>query len=86
MPKRKSRTVEVAWICDGKVEDCRKSGCYYGEPRNGIRGPCMHTQNPRHAKYGARDPKKYPDRFDKFEYGDDIRYYEKYEEERNEPQ
>ena len=68
--------VEVAYICNGKDPDCGKRGCYY-RIENGKRGPCMHTQDPKYAKYRPRDPKKHPDRFEKFKAGNVVRYYEK---------
>lgn len=73
------RKVEVAWICNGKNRDCKKYGCFYKPPHNGIRGSCMHTTNPKYAKNRPRDPKRYPEYFDKFKYENNVRYYEREE-------
>ncbi len=65
--------VEVAYICNGKDRSCKKDSCYYKN-----HGSCMHTTNPKYAKYGTvSNPRAYPDRFDKFQYEVTVRYYEK---------
>ena len=76
MGKQKPK-YEVAWVCNGYNPKCRgKIGCYY-RVSNGVRGACMHTLDPLYAKYGALDPKKHRERFEKFSYKDQIRYYER---------
>lgn len=70
------KTYEVAYICNGKDPNCKKTGCYY-KIQNGRRGPCMHTQNTKYAKNKIADPRADKDRFDRFRYGDQVRYYEK---------
>lgn len=71
------KVYEVAYVCNGKDPDCcGKQGCYYVN-QNGRRGPCIHTTDPNYAKNKPVDPKKYPDRFDKFSYEDHVRYYER---------
>jgi len=72
--KKKDMAVEVAYICNGKIPGCsQEAGCYYGKQK----GPCMHTQDPKYARYKPHDPKKHPERFDKFRAGNVVRYYEK---------
>ena len=73
------KTYEVAWICDGKVKDCNQTRCFFKTDQNGRRGPCSHTMDATHARLKAIDPKDDPERFDKFKYGDQVRYYEKTE-------
>lgn len=47
--------VQVAYVCDGRAEGCKKIRC--GDQ-------CRHTTQRRHALYGAvDDPAKYPERF-----------------------
>lgn len=75
--KKSEAKIEVAYICNGKVRNCTKVGCYYKN-----HGPCMHTRNPRYAKNGTvTDPRKYPERFEHFKanHGEEviIRYYER---------
>lgn len=70
------KVYETAYICDGTNPKCSgKPGCYYR--KDGRHGPCMHTQDKRYAKNKKLDPKKNRDAFDKFSYGDVVRYYEK---------
>lgn len=74
---KQKKVVEVAYICNGKNQDCKgKDSCYY--QNSGRHGGCLHTMNTRYAKNKPVDPKKHPDRFDKFNSGDVVRYYEKY--------
>lgn len=75
MPKK---TYEVAYICNGKDPNCRKTGCYY-KIQNGRRGPCMHTTDPKYAKNKPLNPKEHRDMFDRFSHGDQVRYYERVE-------
>lgn len=76
--KNKDITVEVAYICNGKNPSCNNStGCFY-KKTNGIKGPCAHTRDKKYAKYSASDPKKHPERFEKYRNGNIIRYYEKF--------
>lgn len=78
MKKKDQNVVEVAYICNGKDPSCREGGgCYY-RMTNGRRGPCVHTRDPKYAKYGKKDPKKYPERFDRYKAGNVVRYYEKF--------
>ena len=75
MPKK---SYEVAYICNGKDPDCRKTGCYY-KIQNGRKGPCMHTTNPKYAKNKPLDPREHRDLFDKFSYEGQVKYYERTE-------
>lgn len=77
----KTTTVEVAYICNGKNANCNKSpGCYYSTV-SGRPGACLHTQDIHYAVHKRLDPKKNPERFDKFVIDGEeqkwIRYYEK---------
>lgn len=75
---------EIAYLCNGKVPYCRKTGCYYKPPVNGIVGSCEHTLD---ISYARNKPVKdhpchHPERFDHFSYEDvdgkkHVRYYEK---------
>ena len=77
---KSEKEVQVAYICNGKnPKCCGKYGCYY-TPTNGVRGACSHTLDPKYAKNKPMDPRKHPDIFDKFSYGDTVRYYEKFVE------
>lgn len=68
---------EIAYICNGKVPKCSgKQGCYYR--KDDRHGPCSHTTDSKYAKNIMFDPEKNPDIFEKFQYGELIRYYEKY--------
>ena len=72
------QSYEIAWLCNGKDPKCAgKNGCFY-IINNGIRGSCSHTKDIRYALHKKLDPKKNPDRFDKFKYKDQVRYYERY--------
>lgn len=71
--KKDKVNIEVAYICNGKDRSCTKDSCYYKN-----HGSCMHTTNPKYAKYGpVSNPRAYPDRFDKFRYEVTVRYYER---------
>lgn len=77
---KSEKNIEVAYVCNGNNPKCRgKYGCYYATT-NGIRGGCMHTLEAEYAKNKPVDPRKHPDIFEKFSYGDTVRYYEKYSE------
>lgn len=72
--KNRDMTVEVAYICNGKIPGCGETGgCYYSSAR----GPCMHTQDKKYAKNKNVSVKKNPERFEKFRAGNVVRYYEK---------
>lgn len=78
--KKQKPLPEVVYLCDGEDPRCKGEwGCFY-VITDGIRGGCRHTSDPKHAKYGAVDHKKHPERFDKFKSGDQVRYYEREEE------
>lgn len=73
--KKNDMIIQVAYVCNGKDRSCRKDSCYYKN-----HGPCMHTLNPKYAKYGTvDDPKNHRERFDKFTCENMIRYYEREE-------
>lgn len=79
-PAKREKQYEVAYICNGLNPKCRGTlGCYYQELTNGMHGGCMHTKDKRYAlnEILEDNPKNHPDRFDKYESGDIVRYYEK---------
>lgn len=67
---------DVAWLCTGKDKSCTKDNCYYKN-----HGACVHTTNAKYARNGPIDPKKHPEKFDKYSvelYGiRRVRYYER---------
>jgi hypothetical protein len=69
----------IAYICDGKVEECMDSNfCYF--KTGGPKDCCMRTCDEKHARYGKceGDPEWFPERF--MECGivnDEKRYIEK---------
>lgn len=71
--------VDVAYLCNGKDRSCTKESCYYKN-----HGSCMHTTSPKYARNRPIDPKKHPEKFDKYSvelYGiKRVRYYEREEE------
>lgn len=83
---KKNQIIEVAYICNGKRPECKKNdgyggGCYYIQT-NGRRGPCLNTTDVKYAKHPKLNPKKNPDRFDKFIFEEKdgtkrIKYYER---------
>lgn len=81
MSRKKTSNYQIAYLCNGKNPKCKgREGCYYGNPMNGIIGGCLHTRDVKYAKNRTlsddEHPLEYPERFDKFTCGDEIRYYE----------
>lgn len=51
----------VAYICDGNIPECSKTGCAYIHEY----GLCMNTCDEDHARNGAcPDPENHPERFE----------------------
>ena len=53
--------MKIVYLCDGKVEACKKTGCIYCH----LDGICKRTTDPRHAKNGAVASAK-PPRFEQY--------------------
>ena len=58
--------LRVAYLCDGQVENCRKTGCAL-VPEPGPWSECRRTTDPKHAINGpCEDPWNHPERFEPF--------------------